>query len=332
MKRIALLAGVCALAAVCAAAEADIVTDWNMTTLMINPSMGTLPGGRNLAMVHTAIYDTVMAFDGSYAPYYVTSTAPAGASMDAAATSAAYKVLSTVFSPPALSSAAYAASYETTRLLGASDSASRTSDQAAAYFWAEHVPAHWHRLARDISGREGLSMVENARLFALLSATMADANIAGWNMKYEYSFWRPITAITLGDADTNDDTVGYPAWTPLIATPAFPAYVSGHSILSGAAAELLELYFGRTDYDFTFILMSDPTVTRSYSDFWEAANEAGMSRIWGGIHFDFENTDGLLAGQQLADYVYSTVMTPEPATLALVALGAAALLRRRRTA
>ncbi|MBN1917536.1 MAG: phosphatase PAP2 family protein [Verrucomicrobia bacterium] len=413
-------------------AWADFVTDWNQTTLMLNPSQGTILGGRTLAMVHTAMYDSIVAFDGGYTPYYVTAAPPSGASRDAAATAAAYTVLSSIFTapahqatlqaryeshlalipdgaaktegiafgqsvglsilglrstdgamaamttphpdgtepgewrrtasgepmapgwgsvtpwamasgsqfdqggPPPLTSEEYALCYEETRLWGAADSALRDQDQTdTAIFWMEHVPRHWHGLARDISQREGLSLVENAHLFALLSVTIADSNIAVWDMKYSHNFWRPETAIHLGDEDTNGTTVGDPTWESLIASPAFPEYVSGHSFTSGSAAALLELYFGSGNYTFELTSMMNPELgPRTYSSFWEAAEEAGISRIWGGIHFQFSNEEGLMGGQELARYVYGNCMTPvpEPSTLVLLAAGGLLLLARLRRA
>jgi len=214
--------------------------------------------------------------------------------------------------PPALESSEYATDYEEVMTIGSVDSTTRTADQTAAVmFWVDHVPAKWYAVARDISGREGLSLVENARLFELLSLTIADATIAVWDMKYNYSFWRPETAIHEGDNDLNDDTVGDPTWQSLIPAPAFPSYVSGHSTTSAAAAKALELYFGTGDYMFHLGGGHSHGGTapqpRMFTSFQQAAEEAGMSRIWGGIHFQFENQDGLQAGRELAQYVFEVL-------------------------
>ena len=120
-------------------------------------------------------------------------------------------------------------------------------------------------------------------------------------MKYDYDFWRPITGIRTGDDDTNDTTVGDPTWTPLVTTPAFPSYVSGHSAFSAAGAAILAELFG-DDTSFTsdsdkLVINGNPVeLTRNYSSFSQAALEAGRSRIYGGIHWEFDNEFGLKAG------------------------------------
>ena len=91
---------------------------------------------------------------------------------------------------------------------------------------------------------QSTTLAENARLFALLNLAEADAAIAAWDMKLNYDFWRPITAIQAADTDGNNDTDADPAWTPLITTPPFPSYVSGHSTFSGASAAVLAELFG----------------------------------------------------------------------------------------
>ena len=111
-----------------------------------------------------------------------------------------------------------------------------------------------------------------------------------------------MTAINLGDLDGNPLTVADPSWRSLIATPPFPEYASGHSTFSGTAAAILAAEFG-DGYAFTTGTSStDPAiagVTRSFSSFTEAAEEAGRSRIYGGIHFEFANENGLEAADRL---------------------------------
>jgi hypothetical protein len=115
-----------------------------------------------------------------------------------------------------------------------------------------------------------------------------------------------VTAINLGDLDGNPLTVADPSWRPLIVTPPFPEYTSGHSTFSGAAAAILTAEFG-DNYAFTTGTSSiDPAiagVTRGFSSFTEAAEEAGRSRIYGGIHFDFANQNGLESGRHIAEWV-----------------------------
>jgi membrane-associated phospholipid phosphatase len=212
--------------------------------------------------------------------------------------------------PPALTSQEYAAAYEEVRALGGKNSPSRTAEQShLAMFWNPHVPAKWNSLARNISEQEGLSLVESSRLFGLLSVTLADAAISVWNMKYAHNFWRPETAIRLGDTDGNDQTVEDPAWEPYLTTPAFPEYVSGHSLTCAAAATLLGRYLGTDAYAFELTTMGIPE-PRSYTSLWQAVQEAGLSRIYGGIHFDFSDEQGQLAGTDLAHYVFDNFFKP----------------------
>ncbi len=144
--------------------------------------------------------------------------------------------------PPALDSARYASDYNEVKAIGENDSTSRTEEQTdIALFWADGAgtvtpPGHWNVIAQDVAtGRN--RMRQNARLFALLNVAMADAAISCWDAKYTYNFWRPITAIEMGDTDGNPATDGEPwtdgepAWIPLITTPPFPDYTSGHSTI-----------------------------------------------------------------------------------------------------
>jgi hypothetical protein len=212
--------------------------------------------------------------------------------------------------PPPLTSLEYAAAYQEVRTVGLKNSPSRTAEQShLAMFWNPHVPAKWNSLARNIARRENLSLSESSRLFGLLSATLADTAISGWNMKYKYSFWRPETAIRLGDDDTNALTAGDPAWESLLPAPAFPEYVSGHSLTCAAAAAVLGRFLGTDQYTFELMTMDIPE-PRTYTSFRQAAEEAGQSRIYGGIHFQFANEDGLLAGAALGNYIFDNFFTP----------------------
>jgi hypothetical protein len=155
-----------------------------------------------------------------------------------------------------------------------------------------------------------LDLVGNARLFALLNTATADALIACWDAKYTDNFWRPVTAIQFaGDSSINPATESDPTWTPLIVTPNFPSYTSAHSTVSGAAATILTALFGP---DHAFSTGSDglPGVTRSFRSFYAAAAEAGQSRIYGGIHFQFDNRGGLASGHDLGGFVFDNFLVP----------------------
>ena len=210
--------------------------------------------------------------------------------------------------PPALEGAKYAEEVNYVKEIGKSDSMTRTPDQTAiAKFWANGAgtftpPGHWNQIAQDVSALGGKSLEDSARLFALLNIALADAAISCWDAKYEYNLWRPVTAIRQADTDNNPNTTADPLWTPLVTTPPFPEYMSGHSTFSGAADAVMSSVFGS---DFGFADRGDRSVNslRTYQNFSEAADESGISRLYGGIHFMSANVDGLSAGRNVGNYV-----------------------------
>jgi membrane-associated phospholipid phosphatase len=212
--------------------------------------------------------------------------------------------------PPAVTSARYAADYNEVKALGAAVGSARTSDQdTIALFWAdgagtETPPGHWNTIAQGLAVRSGNTIDQNARLFALLNIAMADAAICAWDAKYYFHNWRPVTAIRNGDSDGNDGTVGDPAWTSFIVTPPFPDYVSGHSTFSSAAATVLAMYYGSDNVAFTTVSDFLPGVTRSFASFSAAADEAAVSRMYGGVHFRFSNEDGLSSGIAIGEWTF----------------------------
>ena len=194
------------------------------------------------------------------------------------------------------------------------DSTERTAEQTLiARFWADGAgtatpPGHWNQIADDVARQRDTDLVQNARLFALLNIALADAGIASWDAKYYYGFWRPITAIREAGADGNALTMPETDWSPLLATPPFPSYTSGHSTFSGAASEVLSFFFG-PEHRVHHSTDDLPGVVRSFDSFSEAAEEAGMSRIYGGIHFGFDNRDGLAQGRAVGRLATRVVLT-----------------------
>jgi membrane-associated phospholipid phosphatase len=217
--------------------------------------------------------------------------------------------------PPALGSAEYAAAFNEVKSLGRADRTTRTDEQTQiALFWNDALGTafamgYWNRIAQQVATDQGLSLVQDARLFALLNIAEADAQIACWDAKYTDNFWRPVTAIRAADTDGNPDTEPDATWTPLLVTPNFPSYTSAHSTLSGAAAEVLTALFG-PDHRFTVGADGLPGVTRSFDSFAAAAEEAGQSRIYGGIHYQFDNVAGQQLGRNVADYVVGGFLKP----------------------
>lgn len=218
--------------------------------------------------------------------------------------------------PPALGSKEYVASYLQVKTLGAVNSTVRTPEQTQiARFWADGEgtvtpPGHWNRIAQTVSRERRLCLADNARLFALLNVALADAGTLCWECKYRFSYWRPIQAIREADRTGDPATPADPCWTPLLPTPPFPSYSSGHSTFSSAAATVLANFFGDDQVRFTSSSDSLPCVCRSFTGFWAAAQEAGWSRIYGGIHYDFDNAEGLRCGRALGDLVSRTMLQP----------------------
>ncbi len=204
---------------------------------------------------------------------------------------------------PSLDSEQYAADYNEVKELGAAVGSTRTEEQAQiALFWAdgaatETPPGHWNSIAQIIAAGQGNTLEENARLFALLNIAMADAAICAWDAKYTFHFWRPVTAINFAEPLLN--------WTSFIVTPPFPDYVSGHSTFSGAAATVFPFFYGTEDLPFTTGSDFLPGVTRSFPTCLDAAEEAAVSRLYGGIHFRSANEDGLQAGISIGEWTDS---------------------------
>jgi membrane-associated phospholipid phosphatase len=220
--------------------------------------------------------------------------------------------------PPALTSQEYAQAVDQVLRLGSKTSTERTADQTnIAVYWADGKgsgtpPGHWNQIAVDIMNtRPNMSMLERAKTMALLNIAMADAGIVSWDTKYEFDFWRPDKAIQGAATDGNPQTNADPNWQSLIRTPNFPAYTSGHSTFSGAASTVLAALLGQTSFQSAKDAVgrwspttTDPRTTdRAFASFTAAAEEAGMSRIYGGIHFSFDNTAGLSAGRAVANQV-----------------------------
>jgi hypothetical protein len=206
--------------------------------------------------------------------------------------------------PPALDSAAYAKDIEEVRRLGGVEGLARTSAQTAiAIHWAGSEITPLNSVALAASKARGLSLVENARLFALLNMTMSDALVAAFEAKYRFNAWRPITAIRAG-ASADPASA---AWEPLLVTPLHPEYPSAHSLGAGAAVRVLIDVFGGDTFAGSFVY-PPLGVIRKWRSFSEIAREVEDARVWAGIHFRTAVEHGTRAGEQIANHALTTTM------------------------
>jgi len=218
--------------------------------------------------------------------------------------------------PPALNSPEYTAAFNEVESLGAANSTTRTAEQSQiARFWygaagTFTAGGYWDQIAQEVAVARGDSLVQNARLFALLNMAQADASFAVWDAKYTYNFWRPVTAIRAADTDGNPDTAPDPTWTSFLVTPAHPSYISGHSGVSGASAAVLAAFFGTDAISFSFSSDSLPGVTRSFTSFSATAQECSDSRIYAGIHWRFDVQTGQAVGYDVGNYIATHSLLP----------------------
>ena len=248
--------------------------------------------------------------------------------------------------PPALNSAAYTTAFNEVKRLGGDvvhTPTERSPDQTnIGIYWAYDgtpslcaPPRLYNQIATEIS-KDATSVIDLARLYALVNTSMADAGIAAWDSKFFYDYWRPVTGVREADAGTgptgsgdgNPATIGDATFWPLGApasnltgavnfTPPFPAYPSGHATFGGALFETLRNFYGRDNIAFTFT--SDelngqtrdtngqvrPLLPRSFNTLSQAEEENGQSRIYLGIHWSFDKTSGITQGRNVADHVFA---------------------------
>jgi hypothetical protein len=220
--------------------------------------------------------------------------------------------------PYALTSKKYAQEYDEVKSLGGNGTttpSARTQAQTdMAFFFTVNPVPMYHAAFRAISTAEGLSLVEQARLFGLLGLSGADAFINCWNDKAHYSFWRPITAIRLGDSDTNPKTVGDATWTSLVAAPPYPDHPSGYNCITGALMYTGKAFLGnRTSFTFnaTPTIAGVPTpMTRTYDRFTDVPEDTIVARMYQGIHFRAPDEQAATLGKQVANWVAAHELQP----------------------
>ena len=214
--------------------------------------------------------------------------------------------------PPVLTSAAYTDAFNEVKGIGFISSTTRTAEQTQiGKFWNGNIQDFWNEIAQTAALGHDLDLENSARLFAALNISLADTAIAFFEAKYTYNFWRPVTAIRLAGSDGNPETDPDPAWLPLGSkTAPDPSYPGAHSAISKAGATVLAFYFGD---NFTFDVTSESLagVTRHFTSFSAAAEEAGLSRIFAGQHFRTDHIAGKSLGEHVAVFVDDTVLQKE---------------------
>jgi hypothetical protein len=213
--------------------------------------------------------------------------------------------------PPALTSPESAAALNEVQSLGSATSITRTADQTEiGKFWAPPIQNFWNQIAQTVASAHHSDLPTTARLFATLNLTFADSAIAFYDAKYTYQLWRPITAIRLADTDGNPLTVADPSWTPLAGnTPADPSYPGAHSTISAAGADVLASFYGDSQ-QFSVTSPALPGVSRSFTSFSAAVDEAGLSRIYAGVHTRIDHEAGLELGNDVAGFVLHNALLP----------------------
>jgi hypothetical protein len=221
--------------------------------------------------------------------------------------------------PPTLISNEYTEDFEEVKQLGSAASTQRSADQtllarlfAPSGYRTQHW-AVWNNLARDTARRHQWSLVETARLFALMNVSIHDGVQTAHTSKFIYGLWRPVTAIRGAGDDLNDATVADPVWSSLITTPPYPSHASNQACVGASAARALARAFGSDSMQFDVTWSGTPPnadVTRQYTRFWALADEQARSRVYAGIHYTFELTASQISCVQVADYVFEHYMRP----------------------
>ncbi len=217
----------------------------------------------------------------------------------------------------------FAEEFDRIRRIGGMDSTIRTPEEAEiALFWEDGPwgitqPGHMIYIAMQILQDRDLGFIELARALALVGMTQCDASICAWDNKYHYDVLRPETAIRMrapkfGNPDPRVKRQA--GWRSYIPTPEFPSYTSGHSTFGGAAAELIALIHGRDDVSFSgrspdqVLWPQLRGVTRHWRSLTHMAEENGMSRIYGGVHWEIDNTQALKAGRDIARQAFHSTL------------------------
>jgi hypothetical protein len=214
--------------------------------------------------------------------------------------------------PPSLRSHRYTHDYNDVKKVGGVDSTDRPKDRAdVARFYAVAEPVDIYFLAaRQASLAQGKSLSENARIFALVGIAIFDAAVACFDSKYFYDFWRPVTAIHLASSDGNDNTDADANWAPLVFTPPFPSYPSGHASFGGASRRVLERMFGKDGHAITLSHPQVPDVVLHYASWKQITDDVNDARVYGGVHYRFDQEAGAQQGRRIGAYILRYQLRP----------------------
>ena len=330
-------AGASAAAAAVAAAHKVLVTYFPIAAPVLDAdraaSLAAIPDGQAKAdgiATGEAAADAIMALranDGSAPPalYFPVSSAAgewqltracslggglflhwAGVAPFALPTAAAFRAPA----PPALASAVYAKDYDEVRRVGGADSLERPDDRAevARFYGLTTGSAVWNSAARQVAAAQGRAISHNAWALALLNMAISDSLVASFETKYYYRLWRPETAIHDGDLDGNPKTDADASFAPFIVTPCFPSYPSAHASSAYAALEVLTHVYDGGGHSVVLFNPNVPDVVLSYSRFKAIAEDIDDARVYGGIHFRFDQEGGARQGKAVGAYVLRSTL------------------------
>jgi hypothetical protein len=222
--------------------------------------------------------------------------------------------------PSPLSSDQWTEDYNRTKTWGSLTNSPRTQEQTTiGLFWTASPGFAYASMLTDLAVTRGLSALDSARLFAMVWTGAGDAFIGCMNAKYQFNFWRPVTAIEEGDSDANPDTIADPNWLPLATTPNHPEYPAAHGCVTGAITHVVAAYFGTKKLTLhvtaTYAVPAalgggTITATRTFNSTDELLNEVQVARIYGGMHFAHSILQGTVLGQKVAQQLVSKYFEP----------------------
>jgi hypothetical protein len=214
--------------------------------------------------------------------------------------------------PPALASDVWARDFDEVKRLGSKDAAERAAaDTETALFWTITGPAAWNSVVRSLASSRRATLVEQARLFALVNVAAMDSFVAVFDAKYAYEFWRPITAVRRADIDGNDATEADPTWAPLVETPLHPEYPCAHCISSAAVGEVLEAEFGTGEVPVIAMTSAAvPGVVHRWTRIDDYVEEVSNARIFAGVHYRNSAAVGEAMGRSIARQAVATLLRP----------------------